>query len=427
MIRILFSLSLGVALVSGHSWLVCTDYRGSVLNYENSKCQAWPRNFHGYGVKEDAFGWDVAFNYEGRTGTRGPCQKEGISPNPKEIAKYAPGGIYCLAWPSKNHVAQANSLFYPDGGLGVFRGNTNNPNPSQAEFSKNPVATNFGIHRWGKSDCLGFQRVPDYESSIRPRSDRSLGSGCIKIDDDLPEGKYTFQWFWIFLPSPSPPTIMCWDAEVSKKNDKPTSVPMAGFTTVKDSLRNGGNTCRENWAKNSAFTKRSGLPAGRATHILTSLNSDDFIPTVSQETAFGDLEHITNDQDLDEALQERVEGFSNNESNRLAIDRLVDYPTDSLYDGDDDYPNTHLSDDDDDRSDYDNDNDDIDRAQLYDQLDREAVHEQYNEKVGKLKKLERKLKSELVALRAIKRNRLFNEKGGRKSRSIFNDQSDFDD
>jgi len=103
---------------------------------------------------------------------------------------------------------------------------------------------------------------------------------------------------------------------------------------------------------------------------------------------------------------------------------IADTDDDSNNDDDDDNNNNNNNN----NTNRMNGNDDIDRAQLYDQLKREAVHAEYNEKIGKLKKLERKLKSQLAALRAIKRSRLFKAQRDAKSRRSFDDDdSDFDD
>lgn len=127
---------------------------------------------------------------------------------PKAI--YEQGKLYCLAWPTKNHVAAtATNQYIPDTSMVMCtctvianinvthdfaqklkvsaQGVTKDPN--QSAFVD--VATNFGTHTNGVIDCLGFQRSPKFAEN----TDKALATGCFKIPTAMATGTYVFQWY----------------------------------------------------------------------------------------------------------------------------------------------------------------------------------------------------------------------------------------
>ena len=131
--------------VLGHSWLGCADYRGDVSTFDWSKCYAFPRNFQA-GMQlsstkptdPSAIGNDMGFNYNGGDS----CNKPMTSPvssaysTTYPMAVYEQGGTYCLAHPTKNHVAgdKCTNAYIPDTRMTVFRSGVN-PSSSRASTS----------------------------------------------------------------------------------------------------------------------------------------------------------------------------------------------------------------------------------------------------------------------------------------------------
>jgi hypothetical protein len=107
-------------------------------------------------------------------------------------AIYEQGGIYCLAHPTKNHVASTCTTAYEtDTKLTVFRSGVNpTADPDQATFKLNELPNNYGQHINSQIDCLGYQRSPKFCTN----PDRALATGCISIPSDLAVGTYVFQW-----------------------------------------------------------------------------------------------------------------------------------------------------------------------------------------------------------------------------------------
>jgi hypothetical protein len=235
-------MKVGIALLAlaatakAHSWLGCSDYRGSVNSYEEETCQAFPRPGHPTGTGY-ALGADIGYNYQ----PGNSCQSAfGQSYN---SAVYEQGGTYCLAWPTNNHAsATCTNANIPDTEMSLFRSDVNpTADPSQADFKKNKVDHHFGTHVQGTVDCLGYQRSPGFCGN----TDRALATGCFTIPADQPLGKYVYQWYWIF--NPGSPYLTCWDAEVVAKGAG------NGYGGLKDADAVTGTddiatACKTNWA-----------------------------------------------------------------------------------------------------------------------------------------------------------------------------------
>ena len=109
------------------------------------------------------------------------------------MAVYEQGKTYCLAHPTKNHVAggSCTNQYIPDTNMAIFRSSVNpTSDPDQATFKMNPMSTNYGKHTDKTIDCLGFQRSPNFCSN----TGAALATGCMKIPSDLTPGRYVFQW-----------------------------------------------------------------------------------------------------------------------------------------------------------------------------------------------------------------------------------------
>ena len=85
------------------------------------------------------------------------CFKTQKTNNPLETAVFEQGQIYCNTWLPANHIAASGKgpkgqqfwTWWHDGGMMVYASPKGIMNPSQDDFNKHPLLTNFGIHQNG--------------------------------------------------------------------------------------------------------------------------------------------------------------------------------------------------------------------------------------------------------------------------------------
>eukprot|EP01089_Gocevia_fonbrunei_P014091 TRINITY_DN3784_c0_g1_i1.p1 TRINITY_DN3784_c0_g1~~TRINITY_DN3784_c0_g1_i1.p1 ORF type:complete len:383 (-),score=67.68 TRINITY_DN3784_c0_g1_i1:18-1166(-) len=205
-----------VSTVTGHSWVACTDYQPGSSNdgnyYNGQSCKAFARNWQS--VATNTFGEDRGYNFQG--GESAPCRDpySDSYPTAYPMAVYSVGQNVCIAWPSKNHVAEScTNQYIPDTQLSLFAIESSNTNPSQGDFKNGIVIASAlnGQHQNGQIDHKGFQNCPKFCENM----DKSLCTGCFTIPNTLQSGKtYTFQWYWIFNEGSTPYTT-CWEAKIS--------------------------------------------------------------------------------------------------------------------------------------------------------------------------------------------------------------------
>lgn len=240
--------------VSAHSWVACTDYRGDVSYYDDDACFAYPRGWErsrslvgalapkpkGYQMAIDS-----GYHYDGAESCPMP-QPASVgsgytTKHPQAI--YEAGSVYCLAWPTKNHVATAACgphANLPETKFAVHLSSINPAaNPTQAEFDQRPLANNFGTHSLMRSDCLGFGRSPRYCED----TDKALASGCFLIPATTAPGRYTLQWYWSFVPSANLIYKSCWDATVVPTGQGRGSGRLTGTQALVDNLSARGEFC----------------------------------------------------------------------------------------------------------------------------------------------------------------------------------------
>lgn len=258
LLSVLATLCASTAVVNAHSWLACADYRGSVEKYDESKCYAYPRNWEsarGGFLAPDPNGYhiggDSGYNYN--PSENAACQFPKANPvdngytqkYPKAV--YEQGKTYCLAWPMKNHgAAQCTNQYIPDTKFTLFRSAVNpGSDPTITQFKTNEVTHYFGKHQDGNIDCLGFQRSPKFCDN----TDKAMGTGCFKVDDNQPLGHYVYQWYWEFNPGSVYTT--CWDVQVVASGQGRGGGGVTGASGVVDNLHGvgtSGSICRNNWA-----------------------------------------------------------------------------------------------------------------------------------------------------------------------------------
>ncbi|KAL9655844.1 hypothetical protein ABK040_000906 [Willaertia magna] len=219
-----------VTLVKCHSWIDCTDYtEKNGKYYDAAKCRARPRNWSqhtGGGV----FGADTGYNHQDLSCkyalSGGNYQSFYTSAYP--MATYKPGQEVCLAWPAKNHVAATcTNQYIPDTSNKIYYSSinpTSDPSTNDwkllVDWGNNPSPSLLG-QGGGKA----FQNCPAFCENM----DKALCTGCFTIPSTWPEGRYAFQWRWIFNAGSAPYTS-CWDAQVTKTGTPvtPTPVPSTG-------------------------------------------------------------------------------------------------------------------------------------------------------------------------------------------------------
>lgn len=194
-------------IVSAHSWVHCTDYRGDTVTYDPDACFGNPRPLDGKVPGMTPFGTDTGFNQQ--PGASRCHSYEETHPS-YPMATYQRGQQITLAWPTKNHVAATcTNAFIPDTSLELFVA----PFTSlEAENAWTEVSASFSDnpHVNGQMDFQGFQNCPDFCNNM----DKSLCTGTFIVPDTLDDGKYTFQWRWEFN-SGTTPYVTCFEANVS--------------------------------------------------------------------------------------------------------------------------------------------------------------------------------------------------------------------
>ena len=199
------------AFAAGHSWLDCTDYRmtsGAQSDYyDPAVCQGYARG--GQQQKDAGFGQDTGFNNKAQT-----CQAGNDTP---QRAQYTPGQRVCLAYPAKNHVADATTNQYiPDLGVKIMR--------TQMGDASDTFTTEYqhlnGVHQDGQIDYKGFQNCPKFAEN----NDKALCTMCFDLEADLAAGAYAFMWQWELNAGEFYTT--CWDADVAGAYD-PTNAAQA--------------------------------------------------------------------------------------------------------------------------------------------------------------------------------------------------------
>lgn len=158
--------------VASHSWLHCIDYRGSLKEFENDKCSAWPRL-----MKPQAFGVDQGMNY--RPSNDVLCKSSIAEPQ-----LFRPQQKIQLTWPAKNHKADScTNPYIPKGTLAVYQHKVsqwNDPDRLWKDALQDKVAS------------LEFQNCPFFCENM----DKAICSGSLTLPKD--EGKYKMAWIWEF-------------------------------------------------------------------------------------------------------------------------------------------------------------------------------------------------------------------------------------
>lgn len=247
-----------------HSWVACTDYRGDVNYYDETKCMAYPRRWdqRGGALTPTANGYHMGADTGRDHQPSSACDIALTSPfsdaysTSYPSATYEQGQVYCLAWPQKNHAAATcTNAFIPDTST-LLLVSTVNPtqDPSQAIFNTRNINELAGLatgceaddeqdgcqlglkkHVQGQMDCAGFQRAPKFCEN----TDRAMGTGCFKIPNDMATGHYVFQWYWEF--NAGSPYTNCFDAQVVA-----AGAGSGGGGTTGTPESTGGLTCTNN-------------------------------------------------------------------------------------------------------------------------------------------------------------------------------------
>jgi len=200
----LFSL---FSLVSGHSWIACTDYaEKNAAYYDHSKCRGWPRNAARFAPKTGTFGGDTGYDTRPQS-TTSPCASRRSGDDYRDghhHAVYYPGQQVVLAHPMKNHGAEndCTNPYIPDAGNWILAQPQTKPgqnDPNLGTFKQREIA-NLGVSPVGQNADVstypkpGFQNAPAFCED----TDKSLGTYSFNIPDDMEPGEYTFVWLWAF-------------------------------------------------------------------------------------------------------------------------------------------------------------------------------------------------------------------------------------
>ena len=163
------------------------------------------------------------------------------------MATYRPGQKVCLAYPAKNHVAAScTNQYIPDNGNKIYYSSLNPTSDPGANDWKllqdwgNNVAPNTLENGGGK----GFQNCPKFCENM----DKALCTNCFTIPANTPEGRYAFQWRWVFNAGSAPYTS-CWDAQITSTGNPvtPTPAPSTGSNSGSTNNNNAplvGNSIR---------------------------------------------------------------------------------------------------------------------------------------------------------------------------------------
>jgi len=203
--------------VFSHSWLECTLYEGNTETFEADKCLGRPRPLAGNRNVGAVFGQDIGMDFRPQAGGA-RCQGNagaGTDANfPNGLVTYETGKTYTLAWPPKNHVAaECTNANIPDTFLRLYMTpyNAAAGDPDQDTFKQNQVQASFSDdpHVRNTIDFKGFMNCPRFCDD----TDKSLCTGTFSLGDTVPEGTYTFQWYWAFN-SEADLYATCWEARV---------------------------------------------------------------------------------------------------------------------------------------------------------------------------------------------------------------------
>jgi len=223
--KVLVSSTVLLTSVEGHSWIHCSDYRGDTRYYDETECYGHPRPMGNTIPSLTDFGVDQGFNQQPGKGAaeNDLCHggsMEALSGYPN--ARYRQGETITLAWPSKNHVAEAcTNPHIPDTSLELFvaaevaDGHPTDWTQVSASFSDDP-------HVKDTIDHKGFQNCPAFCENM----DKSLCTGSFQVPD-LPNGMYTFMWKWEFNEGTTP-YVTCFEAYVGEDVSpvaRPTQAP----------------------------------------------------------------------------------------------------------------------------------------------------------------------------------------------------------
>ena len=120
---------------------------------------------------------------------------------------------------------------------------------SQVNPSADPAANSWSLLvDWGNNptpSLLGstggkaFQNCPAFCENM----DKALCTGCFTIPANQPEGRYAFQWRWVFNPNTDPYTS-CWDASISASANPAAPTPAPSTTQSAPSTPLVGNSIR---------------------------------------------------------------------------------------------------------------------------------------------------------------------------------------
>jgi len=221
--------------VASHSWVHCTDYRinsqADADYYKPENCKAYPRAWSQI-YDPGVFGTDTGFNFQA-TENQACRDRLGSAPDygyttKYPMATYAQNQMVCLAWPSKNHVAETcTNPYIPDTALEIYvsASPTGTADPSQAQF-KQTLVKNLTDHVNGQIDFKGFQNCPKFCENM----DKSLCTRCFNVPSNLQSGKvYTFQWYWVFNQG-VPAYTTCWEAMIGSGNGNTGSTSSSSTT-----------------------------------------------------------------------------------------------------------------------------------------------------------------------------------------------------
>merc|ERR1719266_1717927 len=231
-------------LVSAHSWVHCTDYRGDTTHFEADKCFGNPRPLDGKVPGMTPFGQDTGFNQQpGST----LCHSTESTHASYPMATYQRGQQITLAWPTKNHVAaECTNSFIPDTALELFVAPFTTTTETNYEWSQVSASFSEDPHVNGQMDFKGFQNCPDFCNNM----DKALCTGTFILPDSFADGLYTFQWRWEFNAG-SPSYITCFESEVKGDFDgtiiTPTPRPTVAGQTPEPTAQ--PENCGSEWSQ----------------------------------------------------------------------------------------------------------------------------------------------------------------------------------
>lgn len=232
MLPSVFYLLLSSTSVDAHSWIHCTDYRGSPDYYDSNQCFGHPRPWARGGNQNDmvvpsqvGFGEDQGMNRQLEKGELPDGECHSLEANQFAggnfpMATYKRGQEITLAWPAKNHVPEfcdgnPGGAGLPDTFNGLFM---ERASPSvSVRFNKEVVfepMSEGNTHVRNQVDYKGFGKCPKFCEN----RDKALCTGSFVVPD-VPDGKYSFSWRWTFNPGET--YVTCFDAQVQGEEIAP--------------------------------------------------------------------------------------------------------------------------------------------------------------------------------------------------------------